>query len=614
MNDKLMVTSCEIREVKEQAFSKLKHTSIGELNELDSLLSVVSFQFQSLMVQVTLFNVNNDVFQQYPIAIYGQTLSEQSRISAFNQTVLKAKILTQATLEPEPIYALGLPLHISDYGDVGVLTLILTTNIELSDQHIECLSLFSHAIEEILTTRLNRYRSDIISLSIAKIAEQKAITRHMLLLEEVAKVSGVGGWEYDYATQKLYITQRTREIHELPNDAQISLEDAFNFYAPEAQDDIRQAVEQAVNVTGIWFCELPFITAKGNRIWVRTSGKAVRENGAVVRLNGAFQDITAIREQEKQIKESEQLAKERSSELQTILANMSQGVAVFDKHSRLKYWNTPYVEILGHDAKQIHHGKLHLDLLKETVREQHAQHLDPQQLFDEMQDHFQRGEPLRTKRELLDNRIVTILYSPLPDQGWIITVEDITEREIATSKIAHAAHHDTLTGLANRTLFNESLEKIVLSEEHHQNKCDTVLMLLDLDKFKLINDTHGHLVGDKILKAVAQRLVHAVRCTDVVARLGGDEFAVILSGHDKIHEIAISTAKRIQQTICKPYRIDKLQLKIGISIGLSLVKESDESISDVINRADLALYAVKNSGRNHFLFYDETLERKTNPK
>ncbi len=116
----------------------------------------------------------------------------------------------------------------------------------------------------------------------------------------------------------------------------------------------------------------------------------------------------------------------------------------------------------------------------------------------------------------------------MPAGGWIGTHEDVTSRELAAEKIQFAAHHDTLTGLANRTLFNAKLDEALNAASANGIAGD--LMLLDLDKFKPVNDSFGHDVGDELLKTVAQRLRECVRSSDLVARLGGDEFGIILTG------------------------------------------------------------------------------------
>jgi diguanylate cyclase (GGDEF)-like protein len=213
------------------------------------------------------------------------------------------------------------------------------------------------------------------------------------------------------------------------------------------------------------------------------------------------------------------------------------------------------------------------------------------------------GEVVRSKFRHPSGRIISAVHAPLPGGGWIGTHEDITSRELAAEKIQFAAHHDTLTGLANRTLFNAKLEEALTAAAHNGIAGD--LMLLDLDKFKPVNDSFGHDVGDELLKSVAQRLRECVRSSDLVARLGGDEFGIILTGTGSGNAGTAEIADRIVKKIGTPFTVLDNIISVGISVGISPITGSELDPSPVIKRADLALYEVKKNGRNGFKFYEE---------
>jgi diguanylate cyclase (GGDEF)-like protein/PAS domain S-box-containing protein len=332
--------------------------------------------------------------------------------------------------------------------------------------------------------------------------------------------------------------------------------------------------------------------------FIETRSTPLPNGGAVF----SFFDITARKRMEDRLLENERFARERSEELEVILANMRQGVSVFDRNGCLTLWNRQYLEIFGKPAGEIRQGISLLEILAAEV-ERGEFTGDPQEHFNEVMWRLHSGEVVRSTFEHPNGKIISAIHAPLPGGGWIGTHEDVTLREQAAQKIVYAAHHDTLTGLANRTLFNKRLE------EAHRTAClekiQSDLMLLDLDNFKPVNDTHGHIAGDELLVEVADRLGKCVRSTDLVARLGGDEFGIILNGmqHDMIGIGEI--ASRVVRNLRAPFHIAGQEISVSASIGISPIKSDASTISQIIKKADIALYEVKKNGRNGYRFSDD---------
>jgi diguanylate cyclase (GGDEF)-like protein len=184
---------------------------------------------------------------------------------------------------------------------------------------------------------------------------------------------------------------------------------------------------------------------------------------------------------------------------------------------------------------------------------------------------------------------------------WIGTYRDVTEAYEAEARIAHLAHHDALTGLPNRVLFHDRLDKALLRVRRDEEKL--AVLYLDLDRFKNVNDTLGHPAGDKLLVDVAGRLRACLRDRDMAARFGGDEFAVVqlrLSGpHD-----ASTLAERIVAILSEPYDIDGQQALIGASAGVALAPADGETSEQLLGNADKALYQAKEDGRRTFRFFE----------
>lgn len=178
---------------------------------------------------------------------------------------------------------------------------------------------------------------------------------------------------------------------------------------------------------------------------------------------------------------------------------------------------------------------------------------------------------------------------------------DIAERMEQEEKIRHLAHHDTLTGLPNRLLFDERLRISLEQAKRHNER--VALLFIDLDRFKNINDSLGHHVGDELLKSVAQRLSSVVRVGDTVCRQGGDEFVVILNVVDDAKEVAHIVENRLIPLILKTHKVAGVTLHISCSVGIAVFPDDAVDVDTLIRNADAAMYAAKAQGRNNFQFF-----------
>ena len=183
---------------------------------------------------------------------------------------------------------------------------------------------------------------------------------------------------------------------------------------------------------------------------------------------------------------------------------------------------------------------------------------------------------------------------------WEGVLEDIDERKQAEARVAHMAHHDVLTGLANRTLLSEKLRQAVTTM---RQDVGSALFSLDLDRFKDVNDTLGHPIGDALLKAVADRLRSCLREADFVARVGGDEFNIIQYDSPQ-PESAAALAGRLIQIVSAPYEIQGHRIIIGTSVGITLITGEPLDVDQYLQQADKALYRSKNLGRGRAYFFE----------
>lgn len=187
-------------------------------------------------------------------------------------------------------------------------------------------------------------------------------------------------------------------------------------------------------------------------------------------------------------------------------------------------------------------------------------------------------------------------------------IRDVTEREQAQERLTHQAEHDLLTGLPNRTLITALIKQALAKGLRNNTK--TGLLLLDIDRFKNINDTLGHTIGDKLLTTLSERIKKTLRDTDTVARFGGDEFVVLIEDIQGISNLAI-LATKLSKAVCSPVFIDKQEMYVTTSIGISVAPDDATHSDQLIQFADTAMYRAKDLGRNNFQFFTSDMNAHT---
>ena len=331
-------------------------------------------------------------------------------------------------------------------------------------------------------------------------------------------------------------------------------------------------------------------TRGGDWRWMQTVGRVVEQSrdGRALRMSGTHRDITAHKRTTDLVRKLSQAVDQS--------ANM---VVITDPAGVIEYVNPKFCEITGYTRDEIVGRELwsmkSLDMPVATFREVWETLSAGNEWHGELHNRKRNGEFYWCLESI----------SPVRDEHGNITnfvsvAEDISERKHAETTIRHLAYYDPLTGLPNRRLFRDRLEQAKANAQRSGTSFG--LMYLDLDRFKHVNDTLGHELGDMLLKAASQRISDCLRKGDTMARLGGDEFAVIVVDIGEQAHLA-RVAEKIVRAMQEPFELNGFELFSSTSLGISVFPGDGLDTEAIIKNADLALYRAKEQGRNNFQFF-----------
>ncbi|MBZ0164115.1 MAG: EAL domain-containing protein [Notoacmeibacter sp.] len=326
---------------------------------------------------------------------------------------------------------------------------------------------------------------------------------------------------------------------------------------------------------------------------------------------GVAKDITddirvaeTIKQQNEQLRKRDAELSEQNERFNAALENMSHGLCMFDRWQRLVVCNDRYALIYGLSPKMIKPGTMLTQILQYRIASGIYNGDTPEEYIRERRAAVMERHSSTKVHELSDGRTVVIRHQPLADGGWLSTHEDITDYRRIEKHLAYLAHHDALTGLANRALLKERLDEELKRSRRGDN---FALLYLDLDGFKGINDTFGHSAGDELLKIVGERLQDCIRETDLVARFGGDEFAILQASAEQPSG-ATELAKRINRAISTPFALGQIEVSIGVTIGIAIAPKDGSDGEQLLSNADIALYHAKGVSRGTFCLFEPELE------
>src|SRR5215204_2784806 len=375
----------------------------------------------------------------------------------------------------------------------------------------------------------------------------------------------------------------------------------FNFarvVAPEYMQAARQMIADKLAGKPPGTYELGIIAKDGQRISLELSTRLVLRDGKPVGVQGIARDITSRKLAENTLHQTVSL-------LTSTLESSNDGIIVINFEGEIVVYNRKFLEMWRIPTEIIEQKSVPalMDYFRPQLKEPEKYEQETAALYE---------DPLATCLMTIKfnyGRIFERYSQPQFQEGTpvgrVCAFRDITERVRAEEKLMHYARHDALTNLPNRAEFMNHLESAVTRAEREKNFRFAVLFL-DIDRFKVINDSLGHVVGDKLLMAIAKRLEAGVRPRDVVARLGGDEFTVLLNRSGEDEDVA-HAAERIQNALGEPFTIDNYEIFTSASIGVIISDEVPRQPEDYLRDADTAMYRAKESGKAQVEIFDHAM-------
>ena len=426
-----------------------------------------------------------------------------------------------------------------------------------------------------------------------------ALGKSQARLALALEASELGLWDWDLQSDQVHHSH-LRELFGLdPEQVQVMLRDLTPRLHP---DDLpvlrRELIEHMKGRSEDYHIEYRVRHADGYWVWVEDRGRAVERDsaGRVLRMLGTRRDVSERRQQQEQ----QRLAA-------MVFEAASEGICILDPDYRFLAVNRAFSVVTGYSREEVLGRRVTSLLGSREMRRQYpaiVQELDSNGSW--------QGELIETRKsgELYPQWLqLNLVHDAAGRRSHIVAfLADLTARREAEERLRYLSHYDELTGLANRSLFRERLHEA--SQRARQTGRSIALLHIDLDRFKLLNDSLGHEVADQMLRQISRRLTQMVPEADCIARLSGDEFAIILDAYSSLSSLA-RMASRLLAKLRVPMIAGGHELVVSASLGISLLPDYAREISALISQANMAVQHAKHLGGNTFQFFTDNLQACT---
>jgi diguanylate cyclase (GGDEF)-like protein/PAS domain S-box-containing protein len=416
-------------------------------------------------------------------------------------------------------------------------------------------------------------------------------------LNKAQELAKIGHWELDLINNKLFWSDEVYRIFGLEPQSFAATYEAFlEHIHPDDIDLVNKSYMDSIREKSAYYVTHRIVRNDGSIGFVEERCEHLFDNEMnIIQSIGTVHDIT----KQKQDQHGLMLAAE-------VFAKMHDGVLITNEKQQIIQVNDAFTKISGYSLKDIQgktpkvsssgwHDESFYKFMWEEINKRG-------QWFGEVKDRRKNGEMYMVEMLILalhnDAGILT---------NYISITNDITEKKEKEALIHNLAYFDSLTNLPNRILFEERFYDKVNSLKRSKKKM--AILFLDMDNFKNVNDTLGHVIGDRFLVEVSSRIKKSLRESDTFARVGGDEFTIILDDIEDITQV-IPTLERIVKSFLEPIIVESKELFTGVSIGISVYPDDSQSYTELIKYADTAMYHVKERGKNGFQFYTESMNKK----
>ena len=410
-------------------------------------------------------------------------------------------------------------------------------------------------------------------------------------LKAAQRIAQLGSWEMDLKSLAIHGSDELRDIFEVdPEKRDFCYDDFLGMVHPMDRALLDQTIREAIG-QGAGFQQKHRLLMPDGRIkyLVETGEVRSAEDGSPLTMLGTSQDVTGLHQMESRL----QL-------LASAFQCSGEAILITDRDNNIVTVNPAFTRLTGYaEEEAIGRNPRFLSSGRTTPEEY-------REMWRAIIEHgFWQGEVWDRRKDGGTYpkwvSISVITNSEGETSHYIAHFTDVSSERAAEAQLQHMAHHDALTGLLNRLSLKGRLDQALAAAR--RDGVRVALLFIDLDRFKVINDTLGHHIGDKLLIEVAARLKDSVRDSDVVARLGGDEFVIMLSDMENSASAAV-VAEKLVRNIGDPYRIDGYDLYTTPSIGVAIFPSDGENGDVLMKNADAAMYHAKAAGRNNFQFFD----------